>query len=297
MTSATQALRIARSILFTPANDARKCARVGTFGADAFVLDLEDAVANEEKIAAREGLSETLAMHARSIGCVRINPWLGPLGRDDLDAAVGPDLDAVVLPKVETAAELWEVDQVLSDREQAQGRSPGSIGLLPLLETARGVARAATILDRVPDRVPRVIFGSGDFTTEIGVDLSQDGSECLAARSWLVILSKAAGLASPVDGPYLRIHDDDGLHQDNLRSRGLGFTGRVVVYPGQVATVNRSYREPTQQERERFERIIAEFEVAEEQGVASIQVDGFFVDYPIYARAVEFMRRSRDGGT
>lgn len=278
-----------RSLLFAPANHARRAARLGDFGADAAVLDLEDAVADAEKVAARSVVSAALAALSGPRRCVRINALTTGLAYGDLDAVVGEHLDAVIVPKVDGPEQLALVDAELSRLEGERGLAP--IEVLPLVETALGFVRVDEIALRAPGRVRRLVFGLGDFSTELGLTVSPDGRELQYARSRIVTASHAARLDPPLDGPYLDIHDNDGLHADTVASRANGFRGRVVVYPGQVEPVHRGYSQVPEAELAKARRIVEEFATAEAGGIASIQVAGVFVDYPIYRRSIELIER------
>src|SRR3954452_8857416 len=225
-----------RSLLFTPGNHPRRIQRVADFGSDAIVLDLEDAVADDEKDAARSTTRAALPTYdERQIVFVRVNG--AETGRLEADlAAVGcGDVGEIMIPKIESADVLPEVDRLLA-RDDPDGR----IRLLGLVETAKGLVRAEEICAGAPRRVLTVAFGLGDFSVDIGVDLTADATEILYARSRVVVAARAAGLAPPVDGPWLRLQDVDGLVADTLRSRQLGYQGRVVVYPPQVDHVQRA---------------------------------------------------------
>lgn len=278
-----------RSVLFAPANHPRKVQRLDDFGADAIVLDLEDAVANEEKVAARSAIVPALANYRHALRCVRVNDLTTGLTFGDLDAVVCADLDAVVLPKTDQAEDLRTVDAELRRLEDERGLEPGRIQLLPLVETAVGIMRAYEIALATTARTPRLIFGLGDFSVDIGVDVTAHGHELLFARSKVVVASRAARLAAPLDGPFLDIHNVEALRADTLHSREVGFQGRVVVYPGQVETVNETYSATSPEDLARARKIVAAFEEAEHSGSASIQVDGMFVDYPLYRRSVELL--------
>jgi citrate lyase subunit beta/citryl-CoA lyase len=195
-----------------------------------------------------------------------------------------------MVPKVENAETLADVDGLLTRLEGERGIEPGAIRLLPIVETAVGIARCEQILGQAPPRVVNAVFGLGDFSVDIGVDLTREGTELLYARSRMVVAARAAGLPSPIDGPYPDIHDLDGLYENTLLSRRLGFQGRVVVYPGQVETVQRAYSELSREELEQVRRVVSAFEEAEAAGLASIQVDGRFIDYPLYYRARHRLR-------
>ncbi|MFQ5426957.1 MAG: HpcH/HpaI aldolase/citrate lyase family protein, partial [Gaiellales bacterium] len=188
---------------------------------------------------------------------------------------------------------LQRCDALLLALERERGVEPGQVRLLGIVETPIGLIRCEEIALSAPGRTLTLAFGLGDFSTEIQVDVSAEGLELLYPRGRLLVAVRAAGMRAPIDGPYLDIHDVEGLAADTARSRGLGYEGRVVVYPKQVETVQRVYSELTGEEAEQSQRIVDAFEAAEGTGSASIQVDGRFVDYPIYDRARQKLRLHR----
>jgi citrate lyase subunit beta/citryl-CoA lyase len=275
-----------RSLLFAPGNHPRKLEKVGSFGSDAIVLDLEDAVADAEKSAARELVRAALPTYDEgTVRIVRVNS--ADTGRldDDIAAIVCGELDCVMIPKVELPETLPLVDELIAAHEREQGLEPGRIRILALIETAKGLVRCEEIAAAAPPRLFTLIFGLGDFSVDIGVDVTPEGDELLYGRSRVVVAARAAGLPSPLDGPYLDIPNIEGLEEECRRSRRLGFQGRVVIYPAHVEPVQRVYSELTGEEAERCRRVVAAFEEAEAAGSASIQVDGRFIDYPLYERA------------
>ena len=280
-----------RSLLFAPGNHARRLEKVGQFGSDAIVLDLEDAVANAEKIRARALTRAALpTYHGNVAVVVRVNGIHTGLMEGDIEAVVCPELDAIMVPKVENVETLLAVDSLVARLEQERGIPKGQTRLLPLIETALGLVRCEEIALAAPKRVVTLVFGLGDFSVDIGVDLTPGATELLYGRSRVVVAARAAGLPAPIDGPYLDIHDLDGLVENTLLSRRLGFQGRVVVYPAQVEPVQRAYSELSPEEVERARRVVEAFEEAEASGLASIQVDGRFIDYPLYYRARHRLR-------
>src|SRR5215471_4699256 len=244
-----------RSLLFAPGNHLRRLEKVGDFGSDAIVLDLEDAVAEAEKIAARSSVRGALPRYGGTVVVVRVNAASTGLLEGDVEAVVCPALDCLMLPKVESATTLTEVDELVTGLEREQGLAEGQIRLLPIVETAAGIARCEDIAFAAPGRVLTLIFGLGDFSVDIGVDLTREGTELLYARSRVVVAARAAGMPAPIDGPYPDIHDLDGLVENTLLSRRLGFQGRVVVYPPQVAPVQRAYAELSPEELEHARRV------------------------------------------
>lgn len=280
-----------RSLLFAPGNHARRLERVADFGSDAIVLDLEDAVADSEKTAARGMVREALPKYPESLYViVRVNGTTTGRTKDDIDAVLCADADALMVPKLEDPAEWKLVDDWMAAAERAQGLPVGSVALIGLVETAKGLIRLEEIAQAAPERVLTIGFGAGDFTVDLGIDLTSDGREILYARSRIVVAARAAGLAQPIDGPFLDLQNFDALNADTLLSRQLGFQGRVVVYPPQVEYVHRAYSDLSPEEVDLVTKIVEQFEEAEQGGLASIQVEGRFVDYPIYYRAKKKLR-------
>jgi citrate lyase subunit beta / citryl-CoA lyase len=278
--------QVLRSLLFAPGNHPRRLEKVGTFGSDAIVLDLEDAVADAEKTAARDTTRAALPTYdERTVAIVRVNGQETGRLEDDIRAVACADSDVIMVPKVETPETLLLADRVLAEVEREQGLEEGQIRLLAIVETARGLIRCEEIATMAPPRLLTLIFGLGDFSVEIGVDVTPTGEELLYARSRVIVAARAAGMRPALDGPYLDIPNLEGLEADTRRSRQLGFQGRVVIYPGHVETVQRVYAELSEEEAERCRRIVEAFETAESEGLASIQVDGRFIDYPLYYRA------------
>jgi citrate lyase subunit beta/citryl-CoA lyase len=280
-----------RSLLFAPGNHARKLEKVGRFGADAIVLDLEDAVADAEKDAARELVRAALPTYDPTVvRTVRVNGAETGRIEDDVRSVVCPQLDCLMVPKVEHPETLASLDSLLAELEREQAMPAGHIRLLSLIETAKGLVRCEEIALAAPRRLLTLVFGLGDFSVDVGVDLTDDAVELLYARSRVVVAARAAGLRPALDGPYLDLQNIAGLVADSRRSRQLGFEGRVVVYPPQVEHVHRAYSDLPSEDLARARRVVDAFEAAEASGSASIQVDGRFVDYPIYERAKRKLR-------
>lgn len=283
--------QLLRSFLFAPASHPRRVERVADFGADVVVLDLEDAVADADKVAAREVLAPALPRYRDVLAGVRVNALPTGLTFDDLEAAVRPGLDLIVLPKVEASEDLRLVDAHMARLEERAGLSPGAVGLVPIVETSLGIVEVDDIASKAPERVLTLMFGIGDYTVELGIDPTPGGEELVYPRSRVAVACKAAGLIAPIDGPFLELDDDSKLLADTRRARALGFQGRLVVHPRQVEVVHRGFCAIAPEELQRTRNIVAAFEAAESSGSASIAVEGRFVDYPIYRRAREKLAR------
>lgn len=272
-------MSLCRSFLFAPGNHARRVEKALTLTADVVILDLEDAVAMAEKPAARQAVRAALARPRRCRGYVRVNAMGTEWGYADLVAMVAPGVDGIVLPKLESADEIKAADWVIGALERQNGLAPGSIDLLPIIETAAGFTRLEAIA-RTGTRIRRVAFGAGDFTLDLGITWSRDETELLPYRSAFVAFSRAAGLEPPIDTVWVDLQDKDGLAQSTARARALGFQGKLCIHPDQVPVANRLFG-PDAQSVAQARRIIVAFEQAEAQGLASIQLDGRFIDYPI----------------
>lgn len=272
-----------RTILFTPAGDERKVTKAFTLGADVVVLDLEDAVAYAEKEKARASLTALLPALGSYRPFVRVNGVETPWFRDDLRAVVSAAVRGIVLAKVEEPEAVAAAEKIIGTLEGERGLSPGSLEILPFIETARGLLAAYSIA-RASPRVRCLAFGGMDFLADIGAAGTTDGSTFLYARSHLVVASRAAGIDPPIDTVYPDFRDVEGLVADARRARELGFQGKIVIHPAQVQPVNRVFT-PTPEEVAAARRIVAAFEAAEAAGMAVIQVDGRMVEYPIAERA------------
>ncbi|UWZ34829.1 CoA ester lyase [Dactylosporangium roseum] len=285
-------VRPLRTLLFVPGDNERKLARAADFSADLIVIDLEDAVAESRKEAARALVRDALASGRFSSNgvAVRINGPETGLAEPDLAHIIHRDVRAVVVPKVETADALRVVDEVVSRLERERSLDPGSVRLIPIVETPLGLTRCEPVLAEAPDRTWTAMFGSADFGSAMGISQSVDGLEVMYARSRLAVAARAAGLEAPVDGPWLELDDDGGLEEDSVRSLRLGFQGRAVLHPAQIAPASRAYSFVEERELEVAGRIVIAFEQALARGVAAIKVDGRFVDHPIYRRAVQQLR-------
>ncbi len=281
-----------RSFLFAPGNVARRVEKALTLDADAVILDLEDSVAPSDKPATRKLIAEAVGRPRKPRCYVRVNAASTPWCYEDLAGTVRKGVDGVVLPKVESAAELHAVDWMLWNLERAQGIPAGSIDLIPQLETAAGVQRIERIVQAgnlrtyrpAPWRVKRVAFGAGDFANDVGLSVSMDEPELAEARARLVMISRAAGLENPLDSPWFHLKEPEGFKRALERSRRGGFQGRLCIHPDQIAPVNAAYT-PSAEELAQAERIVTAFREAEARGAAAIVVDGQMVDYPIVHRA------------
>ncbi len=286
-----------RSLLFAPGNHPRKVEKVFQVGADVVILDLEDAVAITEKPATRATIVDALKKQRRGLGYVRVNSLDTEFAWGDFAGVVGAWVDGIVLPKVETADQLQTADWLLAQLERENGMEIGSIDLLPIIETGLGLYNIEAIT-MAGTRVKRVSFGAGDFTRDMNLVWTGPEQELAYARSRIVLASRAAGIEPPIDSVFIDLKDREHLKLSTQKALEFGFQGKLCIHPDQVNLVNDVFT-PDVSEVTRAKRIIAAFEEAEATGSASIQVDGYFVDYPIVEKArrvLEISKRIRAAG-
>ena len=287
-----QTLPPIRSWLYAPGNNPKLLDRVFSAGADAVILDLEDAVPPGEKEPARGLVREAVRGRPGRPGpalFVRINhPGTG-LARDDVRAVVQRGLDGLRLPKVEDADTVRQVHEWVAEAEERQGLTVGEVAFVCNVESAVGVWRAVEI-GRAHPRVLALAFGAADFVRDVNAIVGPDGLETLYARSQLVLASRVAGIRPPVDSVHTRLQDDEGLERTTRQGRALGFFGRSAIHPRQVPVINAAYT-PTHEEVDRARQVVDAATTAEAAGSGALRLpDGDFVDVAIVRRAEDVLR-------
>jgi citrate lyase subunit beta/citryl-CoA lyase len=272
-----------RTMLFAPGNHAPKVEKVFDAGADAVILDLEDAVAISEKPATRAFVRDALQRPRSCLGYARVNGIETPFCYGDIEALVGPGIDGIVLPKAETADQLKTVDWLMGQLERDRGLPVGSIDLLPIIETAKG-HRGLGALAKATPRVKRLSFGAGDYTLDLGMRWSLGEAELIAARAAVVMESRAAEIEPPIDTVFIHLNEEAAFQASAEYGRDTGFQGKLCIHPKQIEPANTVFT-PSDVELAYARRVVAAFDEAEAAGSASIQVEGYFVDYPIVAKA------------
>ncbi|MEM5422426.1 HpcH/HpaI aldolase/citrate lyase family protein [Paraburkholderia ferrariae] len=256
-----------RSFLFVPGSKPERFAKALAAGADAVIVDLEDAVADADKASARAHVADAartfVAAPVRVL--LRINGAGTQWFEDDLSLAALDGIDGIVLPKAENSAALSAVATAT--------QKP----IWPIIESAEGVWNALEVA-RMPG-VERLIFGSVDFELDLDCDGSWDA--LLHARSRIVLASRVAGIQSPVDGVTVAINDEQQLAEDSSKARSLGFGGKLCIHPCQVEAVNAAFS-PSADEIAKARRIVEAYERAEG---GAVSMDGRMVDLPVLLKA------------
>jgi len=280
-----------RTALFAPGIKDRVMGKALAGGADAVILDLEDSVPLATKAEARTLVARTIdgaaANPSRPGIYVRVNAANTGLLADDLEAVVRPGLDAVLLSKTENIDDVRQTAGSLDRLEKARGVKAGAVEIILQIENALGVYDCFNLIKASP-RVVATCFGSardGDLQTDLGCSWSIEGTELLYARSKVLLDTRAAGAnIHPLDGVFADLNDEAGLLADSKLSARLGYIGRTVIHPKQIAPVKAAYAVP-EADVAYYQKIATEFAVAEKTGTAAIAVDGKLVDYAMAQRA------------
>ncbi len=278
------AKKLRRSMLYIPGNNPAMVQHAGIYGADSILLDLEDAVSITEKDAARELISHALK-EIDFYGCevtIRINPLDTPFGYDDLRAVVPGKPDAIRLPKTNYPDDVKKLDSILTELEREFGIEVGSIKIHPMIETSIGVENAFQIATS-SKRVDAITIGGQDLTADMGVAKTEDGQEIFYARTRIVMAAKAAGVDA-MDTVYADVDNDEGLYQETLFIKKLGFDGKAAINPRQIPVIHEAYR-PLEKDVQWAKKVVTAAEKAKQDGVGVFAVDGKMVDAPVIRRA------------
>ena len=280
-----------RSLLYVPVTQRRFVEKAHTSGADAIILDLEDAVAPAEKAAARAALAEAVPMVRRGGAdvCVRVNRPLR-LAVPDIEAAVAAGADVLVLTKLLGPDHVRLLAEHVAEAEALAGAPPGRTRLIGLVESAESLSRMEAIA-RASERMVALGVGGEDLATDLGAEATPDALEL--PKRMGVIAARAAGIL-PLGfiGTVAGLSDMEGYRAMLRRSRRLGFACASCVHPSQVPVLNEEYG-PRPEEVERARRMVAAFEAALARGVGAVSFEGQMIDEPVVARARRLLARVR----
>jgi citrate lyase subunit beta/citryl-CoA lyase len=293
-------MKIIRSFLFIPGDSEKKLGKADASGADALILDLEDAVALENKPRARELVAAFLLARPRAARgselWVRINPLDTELSLLDLAAVVAAGPDGLMLPKANGPADVLRLSYYLDALEAQSRLEARSVKILPVAtETPIAPFRLGDYAGAGLSRLLGLTWGAEDLSTAIGASTNLDRSGQWAhtyqmVRSMTLLAARAAGVQA-VDTLYVDYRDEDGLRAASRASRAEGFTGRVAIHPAQVSAINESYM-PSAAEVEHARRVIAAFEAA--PGAGTVGLDGKMIDIPHLKQARYVLAQADD---
>lgn len=283
-----------RTALFVPGNRPDRIEKAFNTEADVVIIDLEDAVPISEKELSRSEVREKAAQFSDRMMLVRVNALGSPFIEGDLEEAIVDGVNGIVLPKVEKADDIHDINVLLLKVEKKRSLPEGSIHLFPLIESAAAVQHVYDIVSAKtkPERIYTVAFGAADYTFDMSIEMTMEGTELFYARSRISVACRAAGVAPPIDTPFMiDLNDIDALISDAKRAKELGFQGKQVIHPRQIEPCNRIFS-PTPEEIAGAEKIIQVFEEAEAAGTAAIQVEGKFIDYAVVKKSRDILARA-----
>ena len=271
-------------MLFLPGNNPTMIMNGSFLGADSIILDLEDAVSPEEKDAARLLVSHSLKSlnFGKCEIIIRINSLDTPYWEKDLEEIVPLQPNVIMPTKVSDGNYIKRLDARISEIEEKNRIETKKIKIMPLLETAIGIENAFEIA-RSSDRMEALYLGAEDLTADLRCQRTRDGFEIQYARCRLVNAARAANI-EVYDTPFTSIEDMDGLLQDALTAKSLGFSGKAVIHPKHVDTVNRVFS-PSEKEIHYAQEVFAAIEEAKKLGKGAISLHGKMIDAPIVQRA------------
>ena len=269
-----------RSMLFTPGNRLDMLEKAVGSGTDAVIVDLEDSVSLDNKPQARQNLSSLPDSSVPYF--VRTNAVETGMLWQDVVAAGRAAVAGVIIPKAESPVVISQIDGALTALELIEGKDPGTLTIIPLIESALGV-RLTYEMATASDRVECVMFGGGeqgDLVADLGVEWTAEGTGLMQARSQVLLSSRAAGVPLPMEAVFMDFRNPEGLRVECELARRLGYVGKVAIHPAQIPVINDVFT-PSPEVVEYQRKVLAAFEEAEAQGSASIAVDGKMVDYAV----------------
>jgi len=285
-------MTVMRSVMYIPSNNEKMVSKGPGVAADVLTLDLEDSVPPAEKQKGREMIQSYLkssrADQASPNLYVRINNWETQMTNDDLEAIVHPGLNGVCLAKCGEADNVKRLDWKLEELEQRRGMEPGSVAIQLLIETAKGVINAYPSATASP-RVNSLIFGAVDYTKDMRVTLTSEGTEQLYARYYTAVAARAAGCVA-IDCPFVAFQDTAAFEKSTREGRQMGYEGRMLIHPSQIEPSHIIYT-PSAEDVEWAKGVKKVFE--EEgiaKGAAAVTYKGKMVDTPVYENAMTILR-------
>ena len=284
-----------RALLYMPGDDRRKIEKATTLGVDCVCMDMEDGVAITQKTDARAIIAQ--AMKELNFGnaerCIRINSVGSGFEKWDLAAAVATNPDTIVVPKVEMAQQVRAISEYIEVYERSSKMPLGSIRMLVGVETAKGILNLKEIAE-ADRRLEAIIFGAEDYAASIGATRTKDATEVLYARS-AVITACAANDLQAIDMVYIDFRDVDGLRTEALRGAGLGFSGKQIIHPNQVAAVQEAFT-PSNEAIEYAQRVVEAFTASQKEGRGAFALDGKMIDMPLLKNAQKVLDRAKAAG-
>jgi len=271
-------------MLYIPGNNPAMIQQGGVYGADSILLDLEDAVALNQKDAARilvRNMINVIDFYDSEV-CVRVNHLSTPFGLADLEAIVPLQPSAIRYPKTESAEEVAELLKIIERIEDQHGLPHTEMTLHAMIETAMGVQNVFDIASKF-ERVDAITIGGQDLTADMNIVYTPDGAGIDFARKRIVMAAKASHI-DVIDTVFPDVNDEEGLRRETEYAKKIGFTGKAVINPRQIEIIHEVYT-PTEEEIRKAYRIVKEFKINSAAGIGVFAIDGKMIDAPIVTRA------------
>ncbi len=284
-----------RALLYMPGDDRRKIEKATTLGVDCICMDMEDGVAIHQKAEARAVIAQAMREldFGRSERCIRINSVGSGFEKYDLAAAVATDPDAVVVPKVESASQVRAISDYIEMYERSAKKTLGGIRMLAGVETAKGILNLKEIAES-DRRLEAIIFGAEDYAASIGATRTQDATEVLYARSAMITACAAHDLQA-IDMVYIDFRDVEGLRAESEQGARLGFSGKQIIHPNQVAPVQEAFT-PSDEAIAYAQRVVDAFSASQREGRGAFALDGKMIDMPLLKNAQKVLDRAKAAG-
>ena len=287
-------MKLRRSMLFVPGSNAAMLSNSFIYKPDSIMFDLEDAVALKEKDSARllvaHALQHPLYQEIETV--VRVNPLDSEFGLLDLNAVVRAGVDVVRMPKTETAQDVVDMDNAITDIEKICGREVGSTKMLAAIESPLGITQANQIAT-ASERLIGIALGAEDYVRNLKTERSPEGIELLFARCSILQAARAAGIQA-FDTVYSNANNEEGFLKEAALIKQLGFDGKSLINPRQIELLHNLFA-PTQKDVDQAKRIIEAAKEAEKQGSGVVSLNGKMIDAPIIDRAKLVLERAKSG--
>ena len=275
--------RLRRSMMFVPGNNPGMISDARIYGADSIMLDLEDSVAFTEKDTARflvHNALKTIDFGKKEV-VVRINDLASGLGVEDLEAIIPAGVHVVRLPKTDSAQDVIDCEREIARIERENGIPVGSVGMMAAIESANGVLNAREIAT-ASDRLIGVALGAEDYVTDLKTTRA-DGIELLFARCMILNAARAAGIAA-LDTVFSNVNDDEGFLAEATLIKKLGFDGKSVINPRQIAPLHKCLQ-PSQKDLDKAYAVMDAIAEAQARGSGVASLKGKMIDRPVVVRA------------
>jgi citrate lyase subunit beta/citryl-CoA lyase len=287
--------QLRRTMLYVPGNNPGMIRDAHIYGSDCIMFDLEDSVSIREKDAARFLVFN--ALYSLDYGnkelVVRVNALDSKLGISDLEAIVRTRKAIIRLPKTESAQDVWDCAKEIARIEGEIGVEIGSTKMMAAIESAQGVLNAQEIA-KSSKRLIGIAIGAEDYVTDLKTSRSPEGMELLFGRSMVLLAARAAKIDA-IDTVYSDINNEDGFRQEVRLIKQLGFDGKSVINPKQIAPVHEIFT-PTEKEIKKSLAIVTAIEQAQQRGSGVIALNGKMIDKPVAERAIHLLDLARASG-